>query len=51
MQDPVASGVEFIVISVEGFQPLTGIPSDSVWGAMGFLDIFGYYFKVCNIFN
>ena len=40
MQDPVASGVEFIGISVEGFRPLTGIARDSVWGTVGFLDTF-----------
>ena len=42
MQDPVASGVEFIVILVEGFQLLTGIARDSAWGAVGFLDTFWF---------
>ena len=48
MQDSVASGVEFIGISiwafvgilVEGFQLITGITGDSVWGTVGFLDTF-----------
>ena len=40
MQDPVASGKEFIVISVEDFQLLAGFVRDSVWGAVGFLDTF-----------
>ena len=35
MQDPVASGVEFIVISVEDCQALTGLAKDSgmLWGS------------------
>ena len=50
MQDTITSGMEFIVISVEGFQPLTSIAKDSVvlWGSW---TSFGYYFKVCNIFD
>ena len=50
MQDPVTSGVEFIVISVEGFQPLTGIAKDSgvFWDSR---TSFGYYFKVSNILD
>ena len=40
MRDPVTYGVEFIVISVESFRPLTGIARGSVWGAVRFLDTF-----------
>ena len=54
MQDPVASGVEFINISIEGFRGIsvegfrlfTGIARDSVWGALGFLDTFWFLLRL-----
>ena len=47
---PITSGMEFMAISVEGFQLLTDIAKDSgaLWGSW---ISFGYYFKVCNIFD
>ena len=48
--DPVTSGVEFIVISAEGFQPLAGNAKDSevFWGSW---ISFGYYFKVWSLLD
>ena len=43
MQGPVASEVEYIGISFEGFRLLSSIARDSVLGAVGFLDTFGSY--------
>ena len=51
MQDPLASGMEFIVISVEGFRLLTGIARDSVGGCCGVPGYVLVITKVCNIFD
>ena len=50
MQDSIKSGMDFIVTSVEGFQPLTDIAKDSgvLWGSC---ISFSYYSKVSNIFD
>ena len=50
MQDPITSGMEFIVISIEGFQPLTGIAKNSGVLRCSCISL-DYYFRVCNILD